>query len=74
MNFLFSSSWLFFLAVEALDKSTDCMKCLKVTATNTGKSIYVLAVDTGGQGLDISSPAFLELFGQKTDASPASWG
>jgi len=50
------------------------MKCLKVTATNTGKSIYVLAVDTGGQGLDISSPAFLELFGQKTDASPASWG
>ncbi|KAI8053997.1 hypothetical protein BDF22DRAFT_742969 [Syncephalis plumigaleata] len=61
-------------AVQAMDKSFECGTCLKVYNTlETDRFIYVLAVDTGGQGLDISIPSFDKLFGQKTDPAPASW-
>jgi hypothetical protein len=61
-------------AVETMDTSKECGTCLKVTNTNNpSKYIYVLAVDTGGRGLDISTVAYAELFGQSTDPAPASW-
>ncbi|KAI8373309.1 hypothetical protein BD560DRAFT_467202 [Blakeslea trispora] len=60
-------------AVQAIDTANECGQCLKVTNLNTGEHIYVLAVDKGGRGLDISIPAFESLFGQKTDPSPAKW-
>jgi hypothetical protein len=60
-------------AVQALDKTTDCNKCIKVVNTKNNKFIYALAVDLGGMGLDLSIPSFKELFGQQYDASPASW-
>lgn len=61
-------------AVQAMDKSFECGTCLKVYNTrDTSRFIFVLAVDTGGQGLDISIPSFDKLFGQKTDPAPASW-
>ncbi|CAO3597160.1 unnamed protein product [Absidia cylindrospora] len=60
-------------AVQALDKTADCNKCIKVVNTQNNKFIYALAVDLGGAGLDLSIPSFKELFGQQYDASPATW-
>ncbi|RCH84580.1 hypothetical protein CU098_005305 [Rhizopus stolonifer] len=60
-------------AVEDIDISSECGQCLEVTNSNNGESIFVLAVDKGGQGLDISIPSFESLFGQSTDPAPASW-
>ncbi|KAI8075943.1 uncharacterized protein B0P05DRAFT_638533 [Gilbertella persicaria] len=39
-------------AVQNINTASTCGLCLKVTGTNTGRSIYVLAVDLGGSGLD----------------------
>ncbi|KAI8886660.1 hypothetical protein K501DRAFT_331118 [Backusella circina FSU 941] len=61
-------------AVENMDTSSTCNLCLKVVnSNNPSKFVYVLAVDLGGSGLDMSIPSFKELFGQQYDASPASW-
>ncbi|KAJ1664125.1 hypothetical protein IW140_004339 [Coemansia sp. RSA 1813] len=61
-------------AVEAMDTATDCGTCLKVTNTgDTSKTIYVLAVDTGGQGLDLSEPAFSQLFPLTDGMGSAEW-
>ncbi|CAO3610767.1 unnamed protein product [Cunninghamella blakesleeana] len=60
------------VAVQALDKSTDCNKCLKIV-NEQGDYVYALAVDLGGQGLDLSTPSFKALFGQQYDATPATW-
>ncbi|ORZ03831.1 hypothetical protein BCR43DRAFT_536603 [Syncephalastrum racemosum] len=49
-------------AVEKMDRTKTCNLCLKVTnAVDTSKSVYVLAVDLGGVGLD------------RYDPSPATW-
>ncbi|KAI9309329.1 hypothetical protein BJ944DRAFT_258710 [Cunninghamella echinulata] len=61
------------VAVQALNKATDCNKCLKIVNSGNGKYVYALAVDMGGQGLDLSTPSFKALFGQQWDASPATW-
>ncbi|KAI8969105.1 hypothetical protein BDF20DRAFT_145052 [Mycotypha africana] len=61
-------------AVEKMDTSSTCNQCLKVVNTRKPSVfIYVLAVDLGGSGLDLSIPAFNYLFNQSYDASPASW-
>ncbi|KAI9493035.1 hypothetical protein BDB00DRAFT_406077 [Zychaea mexicana] len=60
-------------AVEAMDTAFTCNLCLNVTNQDQSRSIYVLAVDLGGSGLDLSIPAFEYLFDQRYDASPASW-
>jgi hypothetical protein len=42
-------------AVQGLNKVTDCNKCIKVVNTqDPSKYVYVLAVDLGGSGLDVS--------------------
>ncbi|CAO3621326.1 unnamed protein product [Cunninghamella echinulata] len=61
------------VAVQALNKATDCNKCIKIVNSGNGKYVYALAVDMGGQGLDLSTPSFKALFGQQWDASPATW-
>ncbi|KAJ1657720.1 hypothetical protein IWQ61_002931 [Dispira simplex] len=61
-------------AIQTMDKSSECGKCIKVTnGDDPLKFIHVLAVDTGGRGLDVSTVAYKELFGQDTDPAPASW-
>ncbi|KAI8391785.1 uncharacterized protein BYT42DRAFT_558071 [Radiomyces spectabilis] len=60
-------------AVQNMRTDSTCNLCLKVSSSQTGKSIYVLAVDMGGSGLDLSIPAFEYLFNQRYDASPAKW-
>ncbi|CAO3610356.1 unnamed protein product [Mucor fragilis] len=61
-------------AVAKMDTGSTCNLCLKVVnSENPSKFIYVLAVDLGGSGLDLSIPSFEYLFGQRYDASPASW-
>ncbi|KAI9294175.1 hypothetical protein K502DRAFT_274312, partial [Neoconidiobolus thromboides FSU 785] len=49
----------------------ECGSCLKVTGNN--KVVYVMAVDRGGQGLDINMSSFKELFGEETGRFDASW-
>jgi hypothetical protein len=61
-------------AVQNMNTGTTCNLCLKVVnSNNPSKFVYVLAVDLGGNGLDLSIPAFEYIFDQKYDASPASW-
>ncbi|KAF1806204.1 hypothetical protein FB192DRAFT_1453316 [Mucor lusitanicus] len=61
-------------AVANMNTGSTCNLCLKVVnSANPSKFIYVLAVDLGGSGLDLSIPSFEYLFGQRYDASPASW-
>ncbi|KAL7312748.1 hypothetical protein PS15m_008478 [Mucor circinelloides] len=61
-------------AVAKMNTGSTCNLCLKVVnSANPSKFIYVLAVDLGGSGLDLSIPSFEYLFGQRYDASPASW-
>ncbi|KAI9476282.1 MAG: hypothetical protein EXX96DRAFT_651948 [Benjaminiella poitrasii] len=61
-------------AVQNMNTGSTCNLCLKVVNTNNpSKFIYVLAVDLGGSGLDLSIPSFEYLFDQRYDASPASW-
>ncbi|GAN11351.1 hypothetical protein MAM1_0557c10910 [Mucor ambiguus] len=61
-------------AVAKMNTGSTCNLCLKVVnSDNPSKFIYVLAVDLGGSGLDLSIPSFEYLFGQRYDASPASW-
>ncbi|KAJ1977979.1 hypothetical protein H4R33_006093 [Dimargaris cristalligena] len=61
-------------AVQAMNKATDCGKCLKVVnGADSTRYAYVLAVDTGGRGLDVSTVIYKEIFGQDTDPVEASW-
>ncbi|KAI9506456.1 hypothetical protein GGI25_004317 [Coemansia spiralis] len=61
-------------AVQAMNTATDCGKCIKVTNTNNpSKFVYVLAVDTGGRGLDLSEPAFGRIFDIADGVGPAEW-
>ncbi|KAI7882124.1 uncharacterized protein EV154DRAFT_523148 [Mucor mucedo] len=61
-------------AVQNMNTGSTCNLCLKiVNSMETTKFIYVLAVDLGGNGLDLSVPAFEYLFDQGSDPSPASW-
>ncbi|KAJ2614236.1 hypothetical protein H4S08_001805 [Coemansia sp. RSA 1365] len=61
-------------AVSALDKAVDCGKCIKVTNTDDkSKFTYVLAVDTGGVGLDLSKQAFGKLFDVSLGRASAQW-
>ncbi|CAG8487519.1 474_t:CDS:2 [Ambispora leptoticha] len=60
-------------AVEGLGQG-GCGTCLKVTSLDdSSKSVFVLAVDQGGQGLDLSTGAFMVLFGQDQSPAGASW-
>ncbi|KAJ2686752.1 hypothetical protein H4R19_006686, partial [Coemansia spiralis] len=61
-------------AVQALDKSSDCGRCMKVgNAHDDTKFVYVLAVDLGGRGLDLSKPSFGKLFPLDDGVGPATW-
>jgi len=61
-------------AIQLMDKPVDCGTCLKVTSgLDEKRFVYVLGVDTGGRGLDLSSASFEILFRQRTDPSPANW-
>ncbi|KAJ2896978.1 hypothetical protein GGI21_004992 [Coemansia aciculifera] len=61
-------------AVQQLNKATDCGQCIKVTnANDPSKFVYVLAVDTGGRGLDLSKPSFGKLFDIDDGVGPAMW-
>ncbi|KAJ2804462.1 hypothetical protein H4R20_002500 [Coemansia guatemalensis] len=61
-------------AVQQMDKATDCGQCIKVcNADDTSKYVYVLAVDTGGRGLDLSKPSFAKLFNIDDGVGPAQW-
>ncbi|KAJ2033560.1 hypothetical protein IW146_003172 [Coemansia sp. RSA 922] len=61
-------------AVQAMNKATDCGQCIKVSnANNPSKFVYVLAVDTGGRGLDLSKPSFGKLFDIDDGVGPAQW-
>ena len=52
-------------AIQTLDKRVDCGTCLKVVnSNNPARFVHVLAVDLGGRGLDLSTPAFVKLFGK----------
>ncbi|KAJ2823804.1 hypothetical protein FBU31_004166, partial [Coemansia sp. 'formosensis'] len=61
-------------AVQAMSTATDCGQCIKVSnANNPSKFVYVLAVDTGGRGLDLSKPSFGQLFDIDDGVGPAQW-
>ncbi|KAJ1954203.1 hypothetical protein IWQ62_005813 [Dispira parvispora] len=60
-------------AVQGLQKD-QCGKCIKVTSgKDTSKSVYLLAVDQGGAGLDINSQAWDTLFNEPPSKAPATW-
>ncbi|KAI9294174.1 hypothetical protein K502DRAFT_342610 [Neoconidiobolus thromboides FSU 785] len=50
---------------------SECGTCLKVSGND--KVVYVMAVDKGGQGLDINMNSFKELFGEESGRFEASW-
>lgn len=60
-------------AVQTMNVPTDCGKCLKVSNARNGKFVYVMAVDTGGRGLDLTKPAFGQLFDIADGVGPAKW-
>ncbi|KAJ1991182.1 hypothetical protein H4R33_001468 [Dimargaris cristalligena] len=61
-------------AVQGLVKGSMCGKCIKVAnAADPQKSMYVLVVDMGGRGLDVSTVAYKQIFGQDTDPASAVW-
>ncbi|KAJ2509324.1 hypothetical protein IWW47_000022 [Coemansia sp. RSA 2052] len=61
-------------AVQQMNKATDCGQCMKVSnANDPSKFVYVLAVDTGGRGLDLSKPSFGQLFNIDDGVGPAQW-
>ncbi|KAJ1831351.1 hypothetical protein LPJ63_004336 [Coemansia sp. RSA 2711] len=61
-------------AVQAIDTTSECGQCLKVSnANDPSKYVYVLAVDKGGRGLDLSKPAFGRLFNIDDGVGPAQW-
>ncbi|KAJ1801615.1 hypothetical protein LPJ59_000104 [Coemansia sp. RSA 2399] len=61
-------------AVQQMDTATDCGKCIKVTnANNPSLCVYVMAVDTGGRGLDLSKPAFGEILDIDAGVGAAQW-
>ncbi|KAJ2780383.1 hypothetical protein GGI15_003558 [Coemansia interrupta] len=62
-------------AVQTMNTATDCGQCIKVANSNDpSKYVYVLAVDTGGRGLDLSKPSFGKLFNIDDGVGPATWG
>ncbi|KAJ1721755.1 hypothetical protein LPJ53_003766 [Coemansia erecta] len=62
-------------AVQTMNTVTDCGQCIKVANSNDpSKYVYVLAVDTGGRGLDLSKPSFGKLFNIDDGVGPATWG
>ncbi|KAJ2704437.1 hypothetical protein FB645_003289 [Coemansia sp. IMI 203386] len=61
-------------AVQLLNTATDCGQCIQVINTNDpSKFVYVLAVDTGGRGLDLSMTAFSQLFNVADGVGAAAW-
>ncbi|KAJ1770985.1 hypothetical protein LPJ74_002676 [Coemansia sp. RSA 1843] len=62
-------------AVQQMNKATDCGQCVKVTnANDPSRYVYVLAVDTGGRGLDLSKPAFGKILNIDDGVGAAEWG
>ncbi|KAJ1654923.1 hypothetical protein IWQ61_005230 [Dispira simplex] len=60
-------------AVQGLQQS-ECGTCIKVTCgRNPSKSVYLLAVDKGGAGLDINTQAYETLFNEPPGRAPATW-
>ncbi|KAI9291439.1 hypothetical protein K502DRAFT_272853, partial [Neoconidiobolus thromboides FSU 785] len=60
-------------AVQGLDKS-QCGTCLKVTSKQNGLVLYIVAVDIGGQGLDMNTVAFSQLSdGETTGHVDVTW-
>ncbi|KAJ2523400.1 hypothetical protein H4217_000124 [Coemansia sp. RSA 1939] len=61
-------------AVQQMDKATDCGQCVRVSnANDPSKFVYVLAVDTGGRGLDLSKPAFGQILNIDDGVGAATW-
>ncbi|KAJ1938471.1 hypothetical protein EC988_007580 [Linderina pennispora] len=61
-------------AVQTMNTATDCGQCIKVcNADDSSKFVYVLAIDTGGKGLDLTKPAFGKLFNIDDGIGPATW-
>ena len=57
-------------AVQGLD-SSDCGTCIQVCGN--GNCGYALVVDQGGEGLDLSTGLFSQLFGQSQTPEYATW-
>jgi len=61
-------------AVQLLDKTVDCGTCIRVSSgSDPTRYVDVLAVDTGGRGLDLSTPSFQHIFDDTTGVYPAQW-
>ncbi|KAJ2449879.1 hypothetical protein EV183_004644, partial [Coemansia sp. RSA 2336] len=61
-------------AVQQIDTTSECGQCIKVcNANDPSKFVYVLAVDKGGRGLDLSKPSFGKLFNIDDGVGPAQW-
>ncbi|KAJ2351168.1 hypothetical protein IWW50_000707 [Coemansia erecta] len=61
-------------AVQLIDTTSECGQCIKVcNANDPSKFVYVLAVDKGGRGLDLSKPSFGKLFNIDDGVGPAQW-
>ncbi|KAJ2121512.1 hypothetical protein IW147_004187 [Coemansia sp. RSA 720] len=61
-------------AVQLIDTTSECGQCIKVcNANDLSKFVYVLAVDKGGRGLDLSKPSFGKLFNIDDGVGPAQW-
>ncbi|KAG9286026.1 hypothetical protein G9A89_022702 [Geosiphon pyriformis] len=60
-------------AVQGMSQS-DCGTCLKVCkSSNSSAFVNVLAVDMGGNGLDLSTGVFQILFGQENTPDSVKW-
>jgi hypothetical protein len=59
-------------AVEGLDKS-QCGACLKVANPTLNNEVYVLVIDMGGNGLDLSESSYIELFNTTDHPLRAKW-
>ncbi|KXN65263.1 hypothetical protein CONCODRAFT_13216 [Conidiobolus coronatus NRRL 28638] len=59
-------------AVESLDKS-HCGACLKVANPTSKNEVYVLVIDMGGRGLDLSESSYTSLFNTTDHPLRASW-
>ncbi|KXN65261.1 hypothetical protein CONCODRAFT_13214 [Conidiobolus coronatus NRRL 28638] len=59
-------------AVEGLNKS-QCGACLKVTNPTSNNEVYVLVIDMGGKGLDLSESSYTKLFNTTDQPLRAEW-
>ena len=57
--------------VTAMQDGIQCGACLEVCGNNG--CVDVLAIDQGGQGLDLSTGAFGQIFGQADTPAYATW-